>query len=1160
MCSKSPSSPEIYGNLATREFDLPEGKFPQNRKEFYLVAMPHSNPADNQRIYHLYHYLFACLAMKQKADGKPNYTAISTRLGDNKDLRKTISRLLQEERTGQSEIADADIIKGSNVTTGDIVAMLIKLRQRLQSDYQQHDEPYTRVLTLEDILTVLYGLIELTPEERQELGISVGDGLTLLQRALLILQTIGGLENYEMIFRVYKSAVGLDCTRAEPVLQDLEQVDELIVKTVETAMSYLPDRQKYSRDRQSFPGREETVLELTQKAQREIRRLLARSGNQQSPVTGNTVVNSYIRHYFQPAFVSKLAQTVVANERLTDQYPVYLKRITIEACGPLPFADKELGILQVDGPYPALLHPALKRLDQEIYIETSGVLPGPGDYELASQEAMRVTAEFYVKVPEDYQSVVERVFLKIASGNRRRIDFSLSSTGIGGALSHVIKVINTALLADIACISNYFPIAHDVTSTQDIIRDNVPSPVWAHSLVKLCRKETVGRTIQSCSDKNLRSYEEFAFADPIGHGDYCGFDFLASQAQAALQARLQAVRNTGVSPSDYIRHLCQRTEHRIALDDAWSYLQGYPFSSLAMIGVIDQEILRPNVGDRPLTKDDPYVYFDACISVIEALLDEGSYRRARQYLERLSVIDTFVQQGLTVTHQSIAGDRPTFEVFSGTLIVRYLLCIANYCYIYDTNNRDERYLPPGCTSDINREGLIRRAWTALDQAQQHIGIRLRKYVVINEISQGTFYPHYCLLGRIAFLRSKLLLFFPLFVPKDDRLPTDRFSGLRRTNASIHWGRLFLLEKARLYAAANGDSEQYACYASMQCWAYLIAVHASLDDLTLPGGSTGNRNPRSQTLSREQCLDWAKQMRNHALISYADTGRRCYYQIKEKSGLPNENDEFGPYRIQKIPAIYEARGSEYEELSSMPGSFLVFDMSLLAVNPNDLPKISPNHPIQTIYLFGTNACYLFFARGMYLLCSDASEEFKDPASPNTPIRWDSKLKHATRLLNMSWAIAEEGGEIHKQGQEEIIFDITRKLAIDTRANEYTSQDINSVRDLYPRRITEIADLGKVFSAVCMVLRLHIADSEERDELFKDIQTLLDTLHSAHHLTRPLRALLARQNRHNGHLENYLSRAKAVIIRYIEVARDIPENINLKDHRDSLLRELFSALLA
>jgi len=1139
--------------------------------------MPRSTPSDGHRIYQLYYYLCACLAMEHRPDGSPVSAAISNRLSDKSDFRKIVSRIFQHDASAPQEL---DLGSFGRLTTGEVVTMLARLQDHLRQAYQEHEKPYTQVLSTGDILTVLAKVVELTPDERNLLGLGIsGDGLTLLQRALLILQTVGALENYELVFRLYKAAIGLEFATADPPLQNLEKVDELIEKTVRQALDYLPERSPRQRNHESpSPSSADTIRELILKAQREVRRLLARSGNQEGGSMGRTGVDSYIQHYFQPRFVVKLAQTVVANERLTSQFPVYLKRVTIESAGPLPFADKafesrDQRLLDDSGPYPALLHPSLRKVDQYAALERSNQLPGPGDYELASQEANRVVAEFYVKVPEPYQAVVPHIFRQISSGEGERIDFSLSSTGIGGALSHVIKVINMALLWDIPCLKEYFSIAHDVTSTQTIVRDNVASPIWAHSLVKLCRKTSVGQAIQGSGANGLQAYEQFAFADPMGHGDYCGFDFFSAQGQASLQARLQAIRSTGVLPDRYLQDLCRQIEYRLALKGAWANLQGYPFSSLAMIGVIERDILAPGVGeagspgegcevqgeqcqgDRPLTKSDPYIFFDACLSIAEALLDEGTYRRACRYLNRLRVLDEFVQRETAIAQPAETSTHSGVEIFSGALLVRYLLCWANYYYLYDPDDHDPDYLPPNCTPDINREGLIRRAWQVLEQAQQHIERRLRKYVVINEVSQGTFHPHYNLLGRMAFLRAKLLLFFSRYVPAEkEYLATDVMVGQQRTPASIHWGRLHLAEKARLYAAADGNGELYACYAALQSWMYLVTAYADPKCLSL--SLSYSRAPFSLQ-SRAELLNWAKTLRDHALISYAETGRQCYYQIKEKSGLPNESDHFGFYEIQKIKPIYEARGPQDPHLNPSAPQVLVLDMSLLCIRPEDIPKLSPNHPDRTIYLFGSNACYLFFARGMFLLCSDQRGEF-DPSPMRELAQWNDKLHQAMRLLNMAWAIAEEGGHI-QPSQDSTGYRITRDEASAVPDHAYTSADVNSIRDLYPRRVTEIADLGKVFSAACMVLRLYTLPDGERSPLLSDISRILHTLHGAHRLNQTLRHLMVDQQRYNGHLTSFCDRAKSILYDHRTRALNTPPPTSLTHCRDTLLAELFGTLM-
>ncbi|MBE9139345.1 hypothetical protein IQ254_19440 [Nodosilinea sp. LEGE 07088] len=1114
--------------------------------------MPSDSPADYERSYHLYYYLCACLAFTQKPSGAINAKAIEEHLGK-KELRKVVTALLQDDLSPDER--SRKLGRLSRTTTGDVVKLLSNLRNSLAEGYQNFELPHTRVLAVEDMLTTLSKLVELAPEERHALGLQAGDGLTLLQRSLLILQTVGGLENYEMLLRLYKATVGLDFSQAEIALKNLGEVDDLVNDVVRQSLAFLPSQDARKANSSNVQRREDTVKELTRKAQREVRRLLARSGNQQLSSSGEAIVDYYVRQYLQPAFVKKLAQTIVANERLTDQFPVYLKRITLTPSGPLPFADKELDVLtQSSGPYPPLLHPALRQLDQSISLTRYLELPGPGDYELASQESTQVVVEFYVKVPQGYEPIIGDVLDRLGSQDRRRIDFTVSSTGIGGALSHVIKVINKALLQDIPCLREYFPIAHDVTSTQAIIRDNVASPVWAHSLVKLCRRQLVGETLNACQDNEFSDYENFSFADPIGHGDYCGFDFLLSQAQASLQARLQAIRSAGIRPDKYIQQLCQRVERSQVMQDAWTCLQGYPFSSLAMIGMIEQNLLPigPDA-EAQLQKTDPYIYFDACLSIVEALLDEGVYRPVRPYLRRLEILDRFVEQGL----ESTRLETEPFEVFSGALVIRYLLCLANYYYIYDTSDREPQYLPPGCQADVNRDILVQRAWETLDQAQRHASLRLRKYVVLNEVSQGTFHPHYLLLSRMAFLRTKLLLFFPRRVPRDDDyLPTESFVGRQRTDASIHWGRVYMAEKARLYAAADGDSEVYACYAAMQAWVYLIAAYTEAGKLNLITQTNGNR---SRQLDPNQCFAWARQLRNHALITYAETGRQCYYQIKEKSGLLKNNlDEFGAYYIEKIPPIYETRGPQYSQLVQSEKQLLVLDMSLLAVNPKDLPKVSPHHPTRTIYLFGTNACHLFFIRGLFMVCSNVASEFDPDDAPLTEIDWEGKLLHATRLLNTAWAIAEEGGVIEKDKQDDKrTYRISRAFNLEKQVGAFSSPEIDSIRDLYPRRINEISDLGKIFAIACMVLRLSLVQDSDRTALETDIDALLSSLHNAHSLKNSLtqRALLKRQKRYNGHLESYLAQAKKCLRNHQQQACQ-PKAIWQK--RDDLFSELFSTL--
>lgn len=292
---------------------------------------------DSRRSQHLYRYLCNRFALAYKGNGVVNDQQTADNLG-NKNLRKVVGALFPPSETPGKE---RDLPK--RITTGELVKILTHLRREPSSAV--NDEGSLRRLSREDVLTALYKLVELTPEERDDLGLPAGDGIALLQRSLLVLQTTGGLENHGMLLKIYKAAIGLDFGRAEDSLQNLEAVDGLIAEVVRDALpeldtSNLKSRSKYKQDKQDKynEARETRIQELTRKAQREIRRLIARSGNQQLAGSGDgqAMVNAYIRRYLQPAFVRKLTQTLVTNEELTDQFPLYLKRITLLPAGPLP--------------------------------------------------------------------------------------------------------------------------------------------------------------------------------------------------------------------------------------------------------------------------------------------------------------------------------------------------------------------------------------------------------------------------------------------------------------------------------------------------------------------------------------------------------------------------------------------------------------------------------------------------------------------------------------------------------------------------------------------------------------------------------------------------------------------------------------------------------
>ncbi|MCU0567032.1 MAG: hypothetical protein MUF49_10595 [Oculatellaceae cyanobacterium Prado106] len=306
------------------------------------------------------------------------------------------------------------------------------------------------------------------------------------------------------------------------------------------------------------------------------------------------------------------------------------------------------------------------------------------------------------------------------------------------------------------------------------------------------------------------------------------------------------------------------------------------------------------------------------------------YRWAYGYLRRLKpVLGRLAEQAVT-WHEMLSSapsitDPPMFENFSGSLLIRYLLCWANYYYLLDRCDRSHETYRGDLPSEANAHSAIQEAWTVVNKAEKLVAVRLAKYRLISEISQGTFQPHYTLLAKIYFLRLRLLLFFPRMVPIDRTyLPTDAtVTTNRRDINAIYSGWLYLLEKARLYATCSGDQELYSCYTAYQSCIYIMA---SLQDQPIRLCPSEPEIP----FSASHCLSWAKRLRNHAILSYAKTGRHCYYQIKEKSGISQSlSRRYGIYSIQEIPPIREMRNQDNER-PGLQDTLLYIDMELLSI--------------------------------------------------------------------------------------------------------------------------------------------------------------------------------------------------------------------------------------
>jgi hypothetical protein len=397
-----------------------------------------------------------------------------------------------------------------------------------------------------------------------------------------------------------------------------------------------------------------------------------------------------------------------------------------------------------------------------------------------------------------------------------------------------------------------------------------------------------------------------------------------------------------------------------------------------------------------------------------------------------------------------------------------------------------------------------------------------------------------------------------------------------------------MEKARLYAASNGDIEGYACYTALQSWMYLISSF-------LPNGvSISLNNVVQAEINALECKQWAVRLRDEALLSYAETGLGCYLRLKEKSGVTpkllerrqKELTEYGTYRIDPIPPFrekFEEGGSKVVENLSQANDItqklLELDMSLLATRQSSLSIKENSKNTNSIYLFGPNSCYLFFARAMCDLCTNLNEEFvpegythkHDVGVENFSLSdWRRKLERTYRLFNYAWAIADDGGEIEKCELDETgaeIFKISRPF--DNSAREMF-QEATALRDLYPLRVSEISELGRLFAALCAALRIYTCSgsSEEVTKREQEARWLLEDLHRVNHCEylnsvscpHGNEGLLNGQAQYNGHIKKYLDDCKEQILREIVKAKNekSKNNTPLSTIRNEAVRKIFNNL--
>jgi hypothetical protein len=692
-----------------------------------------------------------------------------------------------------------------------------------------------------------------------------------------------------------------------------------------------------------------------------------------------------------------------------------------------------------------------------------------------------------------------------------RIDFYEEVTGIGSPLSHAIAAMNRALLWDIKSLNEYVPIAKQITFDTEIIGSGNNGSIWGHYVVGLCKRKNIDYEKNSCSVEELAS------------GDYCGFDTLEVYAKASFYARLKAIKKTGISPSAYVKELQEKIKQVKILRAGEKMLNEYPFSLEAMKSYLTTKMLTKcydlDENNFPVCSAEEHkipwslTEYEAHLSITEAYLKEGLYAIGKKYLDCIK------------KHIDESDTNPISRI----IIARYYLCCFRYYYLTDLHDEN--------STIHNRDTAVKQANLNLEYAYQNLKQYIYKCNIIDELPHVNFYSFSTVMSNLYAHRAKLCFFMGSHIQQSNNIIFD--SSSKELVDPIK-----LFEQARIYAARSGDPSLYSIWSAYQSWCYLVDAHTKL---------------RDKRQEKEQYINTAEEVLIDALNSYQKTGEKNYESIKLRSGKENrtvkegmtekveigyeEDEDYGEVKIQGIPWIKEfTKNDNYltrVQYSPKEGS-LSLDMSLLT---SDLGNSST-------LLFGTQSSILIFARAMLKLCHYNYS--------NSSIF--AEVETAKIMFSYSWAFAEDG--VYRMENNEMSrWDDSVKKEDDDKENDVLSSQHNHrkalesrcLRGLYPHRLTQFADFGKIYFIACeLILLSQHQDSEEKSNRLRYIDELIETLITKNF--SKARAAQTKQTRYNGHLQDHFD----AIDKYIKAFRKIEITSPIETVRDQVVKDIANIL--
>jgi hypothetical protein len=1032
---------------------------------------------------------------------KPNEYKIAKQWGQNRIFVRRVLRSVMGERYQEKEREE----RVPSLSLGKLVTILSSLEAYWQGESAKNKDSLAQKMinkfTQQEKERVLKKYAQLSLDERDKLKLLVHPEAGLLEQLKEIITDEIQQDSLDVV-SFYKQAINLYSSQKQQhsYLKSLDANDHLDIdeyfKLVNQITEYIQPRLKKYYQHLSTNSEQEIIKDLVDKILREVSRTEFQAGLRQIKTVveqcPDFVKNNLTSDSISNLFLESLSNSIIKNNLLGDKFPVYIDYLEIEKVKPLPLKlyRGKTGLINTD---------FLDDSEDENEYYAQG---------LEKQIAYRVRVYFYVYPPENWkpkptleEKEISQFFKQEESNNR--LEFCEEVVGVGSPIAHITTAINRFLFEgiDILKKQGYLPVTQKIVSEDKVIGNTRNSAVWSYSLVKLCKQEDVKKSLEG-----EINYNQIVADQELAIGEFYGFDLLESAAKSALHARLRAIEKTGIDSQQYLQQLCERIEEKYILEKAEKWIKFYPFSLRAMQDYLEKKLFKDKYRNwdernfKEVNNNQAWsrVAYEAHLAIIQVYLQEGLYRIAQKYLE---VIKPHIEKG---------------RLDDKLLVSLYHICLFDYHFYTDLEDEERDHQERG--------SAIRKAEECLNIAEEYLQEYLKEYAIIGEYSQTNVHPFFYYLSRIYSHRAKIYLFFPYIA----QLPSPKTHLLIEP--------LRLLEKARIYAARDGDANYYAYWTVYQIWSYLITAYVG-DTKLLKGQFT-----------RQNCLEWAERLIKNALDCYGERGRKSYQQIKNYSGKQTEfsisnivYEQYNDIYVQTIPPIIEiGKGSSHlDEFYQKIFQSSQSQQKIIQLPMSALTYLDSNSD-NKIYLFGIHASLLLFGLGLVELCKDNQEE-----------GLEERILMAMKRFTLGAAIASEGTVDEKRGEKTYL---QRIFTEQKQNNNQKMPEDFQIRGLYPHRLTQFTAKGKIFAATCRVILL-LYNYEKYNSYWPEVAYLLNDLHDAQTIIRSNNPDYSLgQNRYSGHLEQQFKGVKS----YLESQKNSGKSGSLEEIRNRIVTDIFKIL--